>query len=90
MKTTNLLHYKTSKKVIIHQEMKPVMTFVLLVMPSNGFTSSGYTQIKRKSMMALIDSSVKFESHVKLGSVLIWAEEPAKHFDVFFSLKYYS
>lgn len=33
--------------------------------PSNGFISSGFMQLKKKMMMVLIDSSIKFESHVK-------------------------
>lgn len=75
---------------LLHQAIKPVMTFILVMEPSNGFISSGCMQLKRKRMVVLIDSSVKFESHVKLGSIVIWNEEPAKHFDVFFTLKYCS
>lgn len=47
--------------------MKLAVTFVLVMEPSNGFTSSGFMQLK-KMMMVLIDSSITFESHVKLGS----------------------
>lgn len=54
--------------------------------PSNGFISSGFMQLKKKMMMVLIDSSIKFESHVKLGSDTIWTEQPEKDFDVFFFL----
>lgn len=54
--------------------------------PSNGFISSGFMQLK-KMMMVLIDSSIKFESHVKLGSDIIWTEQPEKDFDVFFSFE---
>lgn len=56
---------------LLHQEMKTVMTFALMMGPSNGFISSGCMQLKRKRLMVLIDSSVKYESHVKLGSVII-------------------
>lgn len=47
------------------------VTFVLVMEPSNGFISSGFMQLKKKMMMVLIDSSIKFESHVKLGSDII-------------------
>lgn len=52
--------------------------------PSNGFTFSGFMQLKKKMMMVLIDSSITFESHVKLGSDTIWTEQPERDFDVFF------
>lgn len=66
---------------LLHQEMKPVMTFVLVMETSNGFFSSGCMQLKGKRMMVLIDSSVKiweprqtgFSHHLKWrASKALW------------------